>query len=113
MQDSTVERSLDASIKDGASYNVMMGLGELFVVPCAVFLGAPDALSALLTTIPIFLGSCAQVVTPTLIEKTGKRRRWYMIGAIVQTLTWIPMTAAVFVPKAVGFWLCAWHPPQS
>jgi MFS family permease len=105
VQDTTVERSLDASIKDGASYNVMMGLGELFVVPCAVSLGAPDFLSALLTTIPIFLGSCAQVVTPTLIEKTGRRRRWYMIGATVQTLTWIPMIAAVFAPKPVGFWL--------
>ena len=28
MEKSTVERSLDASIKDGASYSVMVGLGE-------------------------------------------------------------------------------------
>jgi MFS family permease len=101
----TVESSLDASIKDGAAYNVMMGLGELFVVPCAVFLGAPDTLSALLTTIPLFLGSCAQVVTPTLIERSGKRRVWYMVGGVVQSLTWLIMISAVFAPKAIGFWL--------
>jgi len=105
VETSTVERSLDASIKDGASYNVMVGLGELYVGACAVFLGAPDTLVALLTTIPLFLGSCAQTITPVLIDKTGKRRRWYMAGAVVQTLTWIPMIASVFVPKVVGFWL--------
>src|SRR5690242_14500270 len=83
----------------------MVGLGELYIGACAVFLGAPDTLVALLTTIPLFLGSCAQTITPVLIDKTGKRRRWYMIGGVVQTLTWIPMIASVFVPKALGFWL--------
>jgi MFS family permease len=105
VEKSTVERSLDASIKDGASYNVMMGLGELYVGACAVFLEAPDMLVALLTTIPLFVGSCAQVLTPVLIDRTGRRRRWYMTGAIIQTVTWIPMIAAVFVPKSVGFWM--------
>ena len=83
----------------------MVGLGELYVGACAVFLGAKDTWVALLTTIPLFLGSCAQTVTPMLIDRTGKRRRWYMAGAVVQTLTWIPMIASVFLPKAIGFWL--------
>lgn len=104
VQKSPVERSLDASIKDGASYNVMMGLGELYVGACAVYLGASDTLVALITTIPLFLGSCAQVITPVLIDRSGRRRRWYMTGAVVQTLTWIPMIASVFVRKEIGFW---------
>ena len=105
MEKSTVERSLDASIKDGASYNVMIGFGELYIGACAVYLGAPDTLVALLSTIPLFLGSCAQVLTPRLIDRTGKRRLWYMTGSIAQTLTWIPMVAALFVEKTLGFWL--------
>jgi MFS family permease len=105
VETSTVETSLDASIKDGASYNVMVGLGELYVGACAVFLGAEDTLVALLTTIPLFLGSCAQIVTPVLIDRTGKRRRWYMAGALTQTLTWLPMIASVFLPRKVGYWL--------
>jgi MFS family permease len=105
VETSTVERSLDASIRDGASYNVMVGLGELYLGACAVSLGAKDTWVALLTTIPLFLGSCAQTVTPVLIDRTGKRRLWYMAGAIVQTLTWIPMITALFVSKTVGFWL--------
>jgi len=105
VEKSTVETSLDASIKDGASYNVMVGLGELYVGACAVFLGAADTLVALLTTIPLFVGSCAQIVTPRLIDATGKRRRWYMAGGVVQTLTWVPMITSVFIPKQIGFWL--------
>lgn len=105
VETSTVERSLDASIKDGAMYNVMVGLGELYVGACAVSLGAQDRLVALLTTIPLFLGSCAQVLTPILIDKTGRRRRWYMIGSVAQSLMWIPMISAVFVPPRIGFWL--------
>ena len=83
----------------------MVGLGELYLGACAVSLGAKDTWVALLTTIPLFLGSCAQTVTPVLIDRTGKRRLWYMAGAIVQTLTWIPMITALFVSKTVGFWL--------
>jgi MFS family permease len=105
VKSSTVERSLDASIKDGAAYNVMVGFGELYVGACAVSLGASDTLVALITTIPLFLGSCAQTVTPKLIDRTGRRRRWYMIGSTVQALTWIPMIAALFVEKSQGFWL--------
>src|SRR6185436_19888076 len=82
-----------------------VGLGELYIGACAVFLEAPNMLVALLTTIPIFVGSCAQVLTPVLIDRTGRRRRWYMAAAIVQTLTWIPMIASVFVPKPIGFWM--------
>ncbi|HZE99424.1 MAG TPA: MFS transporter [Planctomycetota bacterium] len=83
----------------------MVGLGELYVGACAVFLGASDTLVALLSTVPIFLGSCAQLLTPHLIDRTFRRRPWYMLGAILQTLTWIPMIAAVFVDRHLGFWL--------
>jgi len=105
VETSTVERSLDASIKDGASYNVMVGLGELYIGACAVSLGASDTLVALLSTIPLFLGSCAQTITPVLIDRTGRRRRWYLIGSISQALMWIPMIAAVLVDRKLGFWL--------
>ena len=65
MEKSTVEQSLDASIKDGASYNVMVGLGELYVGACAISLGASDTLVAFIVTIPLFLGSCEMAQAPT------------------------------------------------
>jgi MFS family permease len=105
VEKSTVERSLDASIKDGASYAVMMGLGEAYVGACAVFLGASDSLVALISTVPLFLGSWAQLLAPGLIDRTGRRRRWYLAGSISQALTWIPMTASLFAPKGAGAWL--------
>jgi MFS family permease len=105
VEKSIVERNLDASIKDGASYYVMVGLGETYVSACAVFLGASDSLVALLGTIPLFLGSCAQLVTPPLMDRTARRRRWYLLGSVSQALTWIPMVVALFVSKEAGFWL--------
>lgn len=105
MEKSTVERSLDASIKDGAAYYVMMGLGELYVGACAVYLGAPDWLVGLLSTVPLFLGACAQALTPPLIDRTGRRRVWYMAGSWAQAVTWLPMIAALWVPRAAGVWI--------
>jgi MFS family permease len=101
----TVERSLDASIRDGAAYAVMVGLGESWIGLCAVFLQATTAQVGLLHTIPLFLGACAQILSLYLIERTGRRNFAFVAGSFVQTLSWLPMIAALFVPKAAGFWI--------
>lgn len=83
----------------------MVGLGEMYVGACAIFLGAPDSLVALLGTIPVFLGAVVQLVTPIIIDRTGRRKRLFVAGACVQALSWIAMVAAVAVPREVGVWL--------
>ncbi len=105
MEKPTVERSLDASIKDGTAYAVMAGLGETsYVGACALFLEASPSQVALLVTIPLFLGSCAQLLTPILIERTGRRKPLFVGGSLVQALAWIPMGGALFLPAPWGFW---------
>ncbi len=105
MENDSVERSLDASIKDGAAYAVMIGLGETWVGTCALFLGASASNVGLLSTIPLFLGACAQMVTPGTIDRTGRRKRLILLGAGVQIGAWLPMIAAIFAPRPLGFWL--------
>lgn len=105
MEPKTVERSLDASIKDGAAYAVMLGLGETWIGTCALFLGASPSRVGLLATIPLFLGACAQLVTPPVIDRTRSRKRLILQGAAVQMAAWLPMIAALFAPKPLGFWL--------
>lgn len=104
MEPKTVERSLDASIKDGTAYAVMLGLGETWVGTCALFLGASPSRVGLLSTIPLFLGACAQLLTPVVIDRTHRRKRLILQGAVVQMLSWLPMIAALFTPKPMGFW---------
>lgn len=104
MEKSSVERSLDASIKDGTAYAVMAGLGDpTYVGACALFLGASSSAVALLVTIPAFLGACCQLLPPFLIEKTGKRKALFVLGSAVQALSWIPIILAPFMSKETGY----------
>lgn len=105
MERTPVEKSLDASIKDGAAYALMVGLGETSVGLCALFLGASKSVVALLATIPLFLGACAQLITPLVIDRTRRRKSLVLWGASIQALTWVPMIAAIFTPRPYGAWL--------
>jgi len=104
VEKSSVERSLDASIKDGTAYSVMAGLGDpTYVGACALFLGASPSAVALLVTIPVFLGACAQLLPPYLIERTGRRKVFFVWGSLVQALAWVPMIAAPFLDRSLGY----------
>ncbi len=104
MEKSTVERSLDASIKDGTAYAVMAGLADpAYIGACALLLGASAPAVALLMTVPVFLGACAQLLPPDLIAKTGRRKPYIIWGSLLQGVAWIPMIASLLVPRAWGF----------
>jgi MFS family permease len=83
----------------------MAGLGDMaYLGACALFLGASKSDVALLVTIPVFLGACAQLVTPILMDRFGRRKRLFVAGSLVQALAWIPMIVALFVPRPLGYW---------
>lgn len=106
MEKQAVERSLDASIKDGTAFAVMTGLGDAsYVAACALFLGASESAVALLVTIPVFLGACAQLLAPILIERTGRRKLLFVVGSSLQAAAWVPMLLAPLVGRPYGFWL--------
>lgn len=111
MATSPVERSLDASIKDGTSFAVMSGLGDpSYVGACALVLGASPSAVALLVTVPVFLGALAQLVPPFLMERGARRKTLFVTGSIGQSLAWIPILAAPFVKGDGGYALlfCGW-----
>lgn len=100
----TVERSLDASIRDVAAYGLMLGLGENYLSACAVHLGASSLVIGVLASAPLFLGACFQPLAANLVDATGRRRRLYLFGAVLQALMWIPIVAAIFLPKPLDLW---------
>ncbi len=104
MQTSPVERSLDASIKDGTSFAVMAGLGDpSYVGACALALGATPSAVALLVTIPVFLGALAQLIPPFLIERGASRKKLFVAGSFAQSLAWLPILSAPFVKGRAGY----------
>ncbi|HEX7897898.1 MAG TPA: MFS transporter [Planctomycetota bacterium] len=104
MATSPVERSLDASIKDGTTFAVMAGLGDpSYVGACALVLGASPSQVALLVTIPVFLGALAQLIPPFFIERGFSRKRLFVLGSFAQSLAWLPILAAPFAKGRAGY----------
>ena len=83
--------SLQASIKDGISYAVMMGSGETYFGPFGIFLHASTLQVGLLASLPQLFGAVLQWAGAINMDRIKSRRRFVMIGAFIQALTLIPM----------------------
>ncbi len=90
-KDPEVERSLQHSVRDGVYYSSMYGSGETYLAAYALFLKATTAQIAVLTTLPLLLGSFAQLLSAWYGKRTGKRKTIIMGGVIFQALMWLPM----------------------
>lgn len=97
------ERSLEASLKDVAAYGQMVGFGETYFSAYAVWLGASSPLVGLLGTIPPFVGACLQPLAARLVDRTGRRKLFYMTGAALQGLTFLPIGASVLLPPSAAY----------
>ncbi len=95
-----VARTLRYSIAEGLGYSVMVGAGETYFIPYAIFLGASNLVLGLLVALPIFLGSLSQVLSEKLLRLLGSRKRLIASSVALQALTLIPIT---LVPFAKGY----------
>jgi len=96
-------RSLEASMKDVAAYGQMVGFGEAYFGAYAVSMGASNWLVGILGTVPPFAGACVQPAAARAVARTGRRRRFYMAGAILQTVTLVPICASAFLPREAAY----------
>jgi MFS family permease len=93
-----IERSLHASLRDGVSHAIMLGCGETFLGPFAVFLRATTIQIGLLATLPQFFGAIIQWGAALAIDRLHDRRRLVALTAAVQALVWVPVALLVFWP---------------
>lgn len=89
--DALIHRTLAIAIVEGCAWSVMWGFGESFVGPFAVFLKANDFLMSLLCTLPVIMGSVAQLIGARLIERLGRRLPMMSITCTAQALGYIPL----------------------
>ena len=64
LQDEKIQKSLRYSIFDGAFSAAMIGFGESFFVPFALFLKATSIQIGVLSSLPQALGSLLQLFSP-------------------------------------------------
>lgn len=89
--------SLQASVRDGVSYAVMVGCGETYFGPFGIFLRASTLQVGLLASLPQLFGAVMQWVGALNMDPIRSRRRAIMAGAATQALTLLPMALLPFL----------------
>jgi len=100
-----VDRSLIASVLDGCAHAVMLGIGEAFLAPFAIWLGANARELGLLASLPLVLGALAQIASIRLLETRTRRKPVVVMPAFLQALSWLLI---LLLPQAIdghGGWV--------
>ena len=100
------ERSLDYAIKDGSAYSVMAGVGDTYLAPFAIALGASSTHIGLLASIPQLLASVTQPLAGRLACSIPSRKNLVLNAVMLHALTWpailaIPLVLPAFKVEAL------------
>lgn len=96
-QVSSTRRDLRAITSDGVSQSVMVGLGETWLPAFALALGMGELISGLMATVPMLAGAVLQLVSPHGVRWCGSQRRWVVLCATLQALSFVPLVMAAVV----------------
>ena len=86
-------KDLRASVIDGAAFNVMVGLGETYLPAFILAMGFGGIASGMILSIPLMIGAALQMVTPMAVRWLGSQRKWVVLCAATQGLSFLPLAA--------------------
>lgn len=86
-------RTRSLSIWEGSLWAVMWGLGESYIAPFALFLGAGNLIMAFIGTGPVLITALAQVTGASLLDRVGRRKPIILTGIWIQTFAFLPLFA--------------------
>lgn len=101
-----VRKDLRASLADGASFSVMVGIGETYLAAFVLALGMGEIAAGLISSIPLLAGSVLQLVSPYAVARLGSHRRWVVMCAALQGASFVPLVAGALwgsLPTVVVF----------
>jgi MFS family permease len=91
-----VKKSLRYSILDGAFWSMMVGFGEWFFAPFAIFLNATNTQIGILGSLPQALGAISQLFSNKLIRIFNSRKKVVCLGVLIESFVFIPATLVFF-----------------
>ena len=97
-------RDLRLIFSEGVAWSVMVGVGETYLAAFALALGIGQVAAGLVSTLPLVAGGVLQLLTPGAVTKLGSRRRWVVICAITQSLSFAPLIVLAIAGHAAT-WL--------
>lgn len=86
-----------ASIADAAGYSVMVGIGETYIVPFALAVGAGKTAGGLAATLPMLAGATLQLLSPMLIRRLGSHRLWVAGCVFLQAVSLLLLPLAILL----------------
>jgi MFS family permease len=86
-----LRRNLRASVADGASFSVMVGIGETYFPAFVLALGLGEIASGLVASIPLLIGAVLQLVSPYAVPWLRSNRRWVLVCVAAQAASFVPL----------------------
>jgi MFS family permease len=99
-----VRRALLFSFWDGICNNGTLALNETFAVAAAVSLHASTVAIALLSALPLLLGSLAQYFAPSLADARKGRRHYVLLGVRLQSVFLYLAAFTGWLPDRYAAW---------
>lgn len=79
---------------DGVSFCAMIGMGETYLAAFVLALGKGQTTAGLISTVPLVAGAVLQLVSPYALRRLGSFRKWVVLCAAIQSLSFVPLIAA-------------------
>jgi MFS family permease len=98
-------RDLRSIVADGVFFSTMVGLGETFVPAFALAVGFGEVTAGLVATLPLLLGAVFQLVTPLAVRQLRSYRRWIVLCACLQGLSFAPLILGAILGSIGWEWL--------
>ena len=95
---------LRAMLGDGATFSVMVGIGETYLPAFALAAGLGEVAAGLVATVPLVAGALLQLVSPAAVRRLGSHKRWVVVCASCQALAFLPLAAGAYTGRAAA-WL--------
>lgn len=89
-----VRRNLRASSADGAAFGGMVGLGETYLAAFTLAMGLGEVSAGLVASLPVMAGGIMQLVSLRAVRWIGSEKRWILLCASLQALSFIPLVYA-------------------
>lgn len=90
----TLRESLRAITAEGAAFSTMVGIGETFLAAFVLAMGMTQVASGLISTVPMLAGGALQLVSPYAVRLLRSNRRWVVLCAMAQGLSFLPLIYA-------------------
>lgn len=96
------KRTQTLSLWEGGLWAVMWGLGESYIAPFALFLGASNFVMAFVGTGPVLITALAQLAGAVLPERLGSRKPIILSGMAAQSFLYLPIFILPVMLPAIG-----------